>query len=57
MPIKSIGYIHKGQVGKGWSAREKAHWYDPQGKSCNAGSPEYDMQAHVELSLVPTKEN
>jgi len=50
MPSKWIGYIHKEQVGKRWSPREKYHWYDPDDKSCNAGRPEYDMRLYVEFS-------
>jgi len=56
MPSKWIGCIHRGQVGKGWSLREKAYRYDPEYKSCNAGRPEYNMQLHVEFSTEPTKE-
>jgi len=40
MPSKWIGRIHKGQVGKRWSSREKAHRYDLEDKSYNAGRPE-----------------
>jgi len=56
MPSKSIGCIHRGQVCKRWSLREKAHRYNPENKSCNAGRPEYNMQLHVEFSTEPTKE-
>jgi len=57
MPSKWIGCIHKGQVGKRWSPREKAYRYDPEDKSCNAGRPEYNMQLQVEFSTEPTKED
>jgi len=56
MPSKWIGCIHKGQVGKRWSPREKAYRYNPEDKSCNTGTPEYDMQLHIEFSTEPTKE-
>jgi len=32
MPNKWIGCIHKGQVGKRWSLREKAHREDTENK-------------------------
>jgi len=57
MLSKWIGCIHKGQVGKRWSSREKTHRYDPEDKSCNAGRPEYNMLSHVEFSTEPTKED
>jgi len=57
MPNKWIGCIHKGRVGKRWSPRAKAHRYNPEDKSCNAGSPEYNMQLHAEFSTEPTKED
>jgi len=53
---KTIGCIHKGQVGKSWSLREKAYTYDPEDKWCNAGRPESDMQLHAEFSTKPIKE-
>ena len=56
MPSKWIGCIHRGQVGKRWSPREKAYRYNPEDKSCNAGTPEYDIQLHIEFSTEPTKE-
>jgi len=56
MPSKWIGCIHRGQVGKRCSPREKAYRYDPEDKSCNAGRPEYDMQSHVEFSTELTNE-
>jgi len=56
MPSKWIGCIHRGQVGKRWSPREKAYRYDPEDMLCNAGRPEYDMQLHDEFSTEPTKE-
>jgi len=49
MPSNWIGSIHRGQFGKRWSLRENAYWYDPEGQSCNAGRPEYDMQSLVEI--------
>ena len=57
MPSKWIGCIHRGQVGKRWGLREKAYRYDPEGKSCNAGRPAYNMQLQVEFSTEPTKED
>ena len=57
MPSKWIGCIHKGQVGKRWSPREKAYKYDPEDKWCNAGRPDYNMQLQVEFSTEPTKED
>jgi len=57
MPSKWIGCIHKGQVGKRWSPREKAYRYDPEDKSFNAGRPEYNMQLQVEFSTEPTRED
>ena len=57
MPSKWIGCIHRGQVGKGWSPREKTYWCDPKDKSCNHGRPEYNMQLHVEFSTEPTNED
>jgi len=56
MLSKWIGCIDKGQAGKRWSPREKAHGYDPEDKSCNAGRPEYNMRSHAEFSTEPTKE-
>ena len=56
MPSKWIWCIHKGQVGKRGSLREKAHRYDPEDKSCNAGKPEYNMWSHAEFSTEPTEE-
>jgi len=56
MPSKWIRCIHRGQVGKRWSPREKAYRYDPEDKSCNAGRLEYEMQLHTEFLTVPTKE-
>jgi len=32
MPSEWIGWIHKGQVGKRWSPRDKAPRYDPEDK-------------------------
>jgi len=57
MPSKWIVCIHKGQVGKRCSPREKAHRYDPEDKSCNAGRPEYNIRSLVEFSMEPTKED
>jgi len=57
MPSKWIGGIYKGQAGTRWSPREKAHRYNPEDKSCNAGRPEYDMPLHIEFSTEPTKED
>jgi len=57
MASKWIGGIHKGQVGKSWSPREKTHRYDPEDKSCNAKSPESDMRLHVKFSTEPTKDD
>jgi len=57
MPSKWIGCIHRGQVGKRWSLREKAYRYDPEDKSYNAGRPEYNMQLQVEFSTEPSKED
>ena len=56
MSSKWIGCIHGGQVGQRWSLREKAYTFDPEGKSCNAGRPEYNMQWRVEFSTEPTNE-
>jgi len=56
MPSKWIGCIHKGQVGKRWSPREKAHRYDPKDKSCNARGLEYDMRPHAKFLTEPTKQ-
>jgi len=56
MPSKWIGCIHRGQVGKRCSPREKAYRYNPEDKSCNAGRPEYDMQSRVEFSTEPTND-
>jgi len=55
MPSTWIGCIHRGQVGKRWSPREKAYRYDPEDKSYNAGRQEYNMQLQVEFSTEPTK--
>jgi len=57
MPGKWIGCIDQGQVGKRWSPREKAHRYDSEYKSYNAGEPEYEMPLHGEFSTEPTKED
>jgi len=57
MPSRWIRCIHKGQVGKRGSMREKTHRYDPEEKSCNAGRPEYNMQLPVEFSTEPTNED
>jgi len=57
MPSKWIGCIHRGQVGKRWSPREKAYRYDHEDQSCNAGRLEYDMQLHAAFLTVPTKED
>jgi len=57
MPSKWIGCIHREQVGKRWSLREKAYRYDPEDKSGNAGRSEYNMQLQVEFSTEPTKED
>jgi len=54
MPSKWNRCIHRGQVGKRWSPREKAYRYDPEDKSCNAGRPEYNMQLRVEFSTEPS---
>jgi len=56
MPSQWIGCIHKGQVGKRWSPREKAHRYNPEDKQYNAGRPPYDMPLKAEFSTEPTKE-
>jgi len=50
IPSKWIRCIHRGQVGKRWSPREKAYRYDPEDKSYNAGRPEYNMLLQVEFS-------
>jgi len=55
MPSKWIGCIHRGQVGKRLSPREKAYRYDPKDKSYNAGRQEYNMQLQVEFSTEPIK--
>jgi len=57
MPSKWIGCIHRGQVGKRCSPREKAYRYDPEDKSCNARRPENNMQLRVEFSTELTKED
>jgi len=57
IPSKWIGYIHKGQVGKRLSPRDKAHRYDPEDKLWNAGRQEYKMQLDVEFGTEPTKED
>ena len=57
MPSKWIGCIHKGQVGKRRSPKEKAYRCDPEDKSYNAGRPEYNMQLQVEFSTESTKED
>jgi len=57
MPSKWMGCIHRGQVGKRWSPREKAYRYDPEDKSYKAGRPEDDMHLHAEFSTEPTKEH
>jgi len=57
MPSKWIRCIHKGQVGRRWSLREKTHRLIPEGKSCNAGKLQYDMGLHAEFSTGPTKEH
>jgi len=57
MPSKWIGCIHKGQVGKRWSPREKAYRYDPEEKLGNSGRPEYHMQLQIEFSTEPSKED
>jgi len=57
MPGKWIGCIHRGQVGKRWSPREKAYRYDPEDTWYNARRPEYNMQLQVEFSTEPTKED
>ena len=56
MPSKWIACIHRGQVGKRWSSREKAYRHNLEDKSCNAGRRECDMQSHVEFSTEPTNE-
>jgi len=56
IPSKWIGCIHKGQVGKRWSPREKTHLYDPEDKSCDA-RPEYDLRLNAKFSTEPTKED
>ena len=56
MPTKWIGCIHRGQVGKRSSSKEKAYRYDLEDKSCNAGRPEYNMQSDVEFWTEPTNE-
>jgi len=56
MAIKWIRGIHKVQVGKRWSLREKAHRDDPEDKSCNAGRLEYDMRLHAKFLTKPTKD-
>jgi len=55
MPSKWIGCIHKGQVGKRWSLKEKAYRYDSEDKLSNAGRREYNMQFHVEFSTESTE--
>ena len=57
MPSKWIRCIHGGQVGKRWSAREKAYRYDPEDKSCNARRQEYNRQLQVAFATEPTKED
>jgi len=57
MPSKWIWCIHRRQVGKRWSLREKAYRYDPENKSRNAGSPEYLMQLQVEFWTERTKQD
>jgi len=57
MPNKWIGCIHRGQVGKRWTPREKANRYNPEDKSCNARRLEYDMQLHAEFLTAPTKDD
>jgi len=57
MPGKWIGCIHRGQVGKRCSPREKAYRYDHKDKSCNGGRPEYNTRLKVEFSTELTKED
>jgi len=57
MPSKWIGCIHRGQVLKGSSPRKETYWYDLEDKSCNAGSPEYNMQLRVKFWTEPTKQD
>jgi len=56
MPHKWMGGIHKGQVGKRWSWREKTHRCDAMDKSCNSGRQEYEMGLHTKFSTEPAKE-
>jgi len=56
MPCNWIGWFHQGQVGKRWSLRQKAHRYDPEGKSCNAGRKESDMELLAEFLTEQTRE-
>jgi len=57
MPSKWIRWFHRGQVGKRWSAREKAYRYDREDKSCKAGIQEYNRQLQVAFATEPTKED
>jgi len=57
MPSKWIGGIHKGQVGKRWSQREKTYRYNPEDKSCNSGRAEYDIRMDAEFATAPTKQD
>jgi len=57
MPSKWIGCIHREQVGKRWSQREKTYRYDPEDKSCNTGRPEFNMQLQVLFWTEPTKKD
>jgi len=57
MPSKWIGCIHKGQVGKRWSQREKTYRYNPEDKSCNSGRAEYDIRMDAEFATEPTKQD
>jgi len=56
MPSRWIGCIHKGQVAKRWSLREKTDRYDDEDKSCNPGRQEYHIRFHVEFLTEPAKE-
>jgi len=57
MPSKWIWCIRKGQVGTRWSLREKTDRQDPEDKSCNAGTSDYDLQLHAKFSTERTKED
>jgi len=52
-----IGRIHKGQVGKSWSPREKAHKYDSENKLCNAVNQNPTCGCMSKFSTEPTTED